>query len=442
MKDIQQSEGLSAALAEFAAGTRVAEGAALEVMRLSVLDWAAVGRAGRNEPVARILRDQAIADGGAPAASVLGTSQKLPPRLAAQVNGTASHALDYDDTHFAHIGHPSVAVVPAALAVAELTGAAGEEMLGAALVGAEGSVRVGLWLGRSHYESGFHQTGTAGAFGATMAAARLLRLDAEHTAHALGIAATRASGLKSQFGTMGKPLNAGIAAQTGVEAAQLAARGFRSNPAGIECQQGFGPTHAGEGALRTALEGLGEDYLFTAVQHKFHACCHGLHAMLEALRPMAAEGCEPDRIARVVVTVHPRWLRVCNQPEPRSGLEAKFSYRLTAAMGILGLDTGALDTFSDKNARDRRLCALRDRVEVATDTALPETAARVQLEFADGAHRSLSHDLDSPLPLQERAGRIEEKARALLGPRQAQELAGALAAPLDLARLAAVLRAG
>ena len=155
-----------------------------------------------------------------------GRPERVPPRAAALANGAISHALDYDDTHFAHVGHPSVGVLPAALALGEARGASAPAVLDAFLIGAEASIRIGLVLGRAHYERGFHQTATAGAFGATVAAAHVLGLSREATRQALSLVSTRASGLKSQFGSMGKPFNAGVAASNGVEAAELAELGF------------------------------------------------------------------------------------------------------------------------------------------------------------------------------------------------------------------------
>lgn len=425
-------------LAAFAATARPGA-AALMMMRLSLLDWAACGIAGRDEPVARLLRGLAMEERGAGEASVIGTPTRAPARMAALVNGAASHALDYDDTHFAHIGHPSVAVIPAALAVAEGEGADGTAFLEAALVGVEASVRVGVWLGRGHYQAGFHQTGTAGAFGATLAAARLLGCDAGQAGQALGLVSTAASGLKSQFGTMGKPYNAGHAAAMGVEAALLAARGFVSTPVGLEGPQGFGETHHGAGEIG-ALEGLGEAWLFEGISHKFHACCHGTHAALEALASLGAV--DPGQVTAVTITTNPRWLRVCNLAQPRTGLEAKFSYRLTAAMVLAGRDTGALETFSDAACTDPLLLAMRDRVEVETDEGLPETAAHVAVVLADGTRLEASHDLDAPMPLERRAAKLRAKARALLGEAGEAALHAAVmgdAVP-DLAALGALLR--
>lgn len=419
-------EGITARLAAFAADADAGRFAASAraIVQCSLLDWAAVGRAGVDEPVSRIVRQFASAEGGAAVARVFGQTQALPPRAAALVNGATSHALDYDDTHFDYIGHPSVAIFPAALALAEQQGASGRDFLNAALVGLETACRVGRWLGMSHYQHGFHQTATSGSFGAAAAAARLLRLDAERTAHALGIAATRAAGLKSQFGTMGKPWHAGTAASNGVEAALLAQGGFVSRPDALECEQGFGDTHAGANAdLSLVLDGLGERFRFEKVQYKLHACCHGTHAGLEALAVLrAAHAIRPADVERITLTVHPRWLRVCNLEQPRTGLEAKFSYRLTAAMALYDLPTGALDSYSEQACERADLVALRDRVRVATDEALPSTAAVAAVQLNNGQVLQQAHDLDADVPLAAQQAKLRNKAAALLGQAEADHL--------------------
>ncbi|WP_296764967.1 MmgE/PrpD family protein [Sediminimonas sp.] len=401
-------------LAGFAATTRHADlpDSARAVLRLSLLDVAAVAIAGRNEPVARITRDTALAEAGVPRASLAGHATRLPPRAAALVNGTTAHALDYDDTHFAHIGHPSAAVIPAALALAEDRGTGWAEFEAAALIGVEASIRVGLWLGRAHYQHGFHQTGTAGAFGAALAAARIVGLSQDQCAMTLGLVAARASGLKAQFGTMAKPLAAGIAAANGVEAALLVERGFVANPHALEAAQGFGPTHAGV-ADATAFDGLGQDWLFEGVSHKFHACCHGLHACLEAARSLGAV--DADSIAAIAVATHPRWLSVCNQPAPTTGLGAKFSYATVLPMHLLGFDTADLGSYTDALCADPGLRALRDRVSVTADDTLPETAARLRVDLSGGEALEATHDLAAPMPLDARQARVRAKATALLG---------------------------
>jgi 2-methylcitrate dehydratase PrpD len=387
-------------------------GAARLITSLSMLDWLAVGRAGAAEPVAQITRDMALAEGDAEQAFVFGAARAMPVRAAALVNGTTSHALDYDDTHFAHIGHPSVAVIPAALAIGQLRDLPLVDVLEAALIGMELSIRVGLWLGRDHYQVGFHQTATAGAFGAGAAAGRLLGLDAEKMMHVLGLVTTRAAGLKAQFGTMAKPYNAGQAAAVGVEAAQLVARGFQANPSAMQGAFGYGATHHGEGNTNAALDQLGQIWLFEGVSHKFHACCHGLHAALEAARELDIAAPE---IAEMTVTTHPRWMDVCNQPSPDTGLGAKFSYRTVLAMRALGYDTARLDSYSARVCADPMLIALRERINVQADAALPETSSVLEVLRRDGARLRAQHDLQSVMSLAAREERVRNKAVGLIG---------------------------
>lgn len=422
-------------IAEFTSETATPQipAQALRMMQLSFLDWAAVAIAGRDEPVARITREMVLDEGGTPQASLIGHQTRVPARAAALSNGTTSHALDYDDTHFAHIGHPSVAVIPAALAVAEARGIGGADLQAAALIGVEASIRIGVWLGRNHYQTGFHQTATAGAFGAGMAAARLMGLDAQGCAMVLGLLATRASGLKSQFGTMGKPFNAGLAAANGVEAATLVARGFTANPDALESAQGFGPTHAGE-QITSALQGLGQEWLFDTISHKFHACCHGLHAVLEAgltLAPLDAQAIE-----RIEVTTHPRWMTVCNQMAPTTGLGAKFSYGTVLAMQVLGHDTAVLSSYSDTVCADPAVQGLRARVHVTADDSVAETATRLRVALRDGTVLTASHDLNAPMTLDARQAKIQTKARSLLGEDRASALWSLIAAQADASQFA------
>ncbi|WP_428546064.1 MmgE/PrpD family protein [Profundibacter sp.] len=386
-----------------------------KVFRLSLLDWCAVGLAGVNEPVSAAVRDMVLAEGGKCEAAVFGIDAALPARAAALVNGAISHALDYDDTHFLHIGHPSVTIFPAALAVAQLVGATGAEFLTAALAGYEASVRIGHWLGRAHYEAGFHMTATAGCFGATIAAVRLLGADAAQMRAALGLASTRASGLKAQFGSMGKPYNAGMAASAGVEAALLAVAGVTSDVCGL---RSFAAGHAGE-MDAGALEGLGQVFVSANISHKFHACCHGTHAALEALAKLEVDVGE---VTGVRIAVHPRWLKVCNLAKPVTGLEAKFSYRMCFAFALAGLETGALATFTDENCADPRLQALRDRVVVQGDATLADGAARVVASCHGDMVRQAEFNLDQALPLPQRRDRVLAKATVLIGEERTRQI--------------------
>lgn len=417
-------------IARFAADTPGSDlpDSARRMMALSLFDWSCVAIMGTKEPVSRIIRSLVRSEGGSAEASVFGESVRFPARAAAMANGATSHALDYDDTHFAYIGHPSVAVIPAALAIAQKMDASGMSFLDASLVGAETACRIGQWLGRDHYRAGFHQTATSGCFGATAACSRLLGLDAVRTGYALGIATTRASGLKSQFGTMGKPYNAGLAAANGVESALLAARGFVSRPDALECAQGFADTHAGERIPpQRVLEGIGSRFVFESVQHKFHACCHGLHAALESLTALRDEHrLGSEDIESVRISVNPKWLDVCNIRSPQTGLEAKFSYRLTAAMVLCGLDTASLDSYSEGVCRQPELIAVRDKVVVMPDSGKPDTQADVVVSMRSGRQFGHSHDLEEPVTLSARTARIREKGRTLLGDAAAAAVWGAI----------------
>ncbi|MFS4437763.1 MmgE/PrpD family protein [Paracoccaceae bacterium GXU_MW_L88] len=404
---------LAELLGEFAAASPVTDERMKRFVRFSLFDWATVGLAGVDESVARAARSVALDTAPAKSGATLFGGGAASPAAAALANGATSHALDYDDTHFGHIGHPSVAVIPAALALAETRGIGGERFLQALAVGLETACRVGAWLGRPHYEAGFHQTGTSGAFGAAAAAGRILGLGPSQMAQALSLTATRAAGLKSQFGTMGKPLNAGFAAEVGVTCALLAEAGVVSTPDAIEGAQGLGPTHAGI-AESSAIAGLGETWVFPNISYKFHACCHGLHAMLEALRKVKADGLDTSAVDAVEIRAHPRWLSVCNQLEPVTGLQAKFSYRLTAAMSIAGLDTAALDVYSDETCARPDLITLRDRVSVLPDETVQDTASQIRVAAA-GQVLEASYDVltDSDPDMIET--RLREKSATLLG---------------------------
>src|SRR5262249_26479715 len=210
---------------------------ARELARQCVLDYYGCGLAGADDKLVTILLDEFTESAGDTQASVIGHPIGLPVLSAALVNGAAAHALDYDDVNMAMPGHPSVAILPGLLALAELESSSGRDLITAFIAGYDTACRIGAALQPGHYNLGFHSTGTIGSFGSAAACARLLGLQTMGTAAALGIAGTQAAGLKSQFGTMCKPFHAGKAAQNGLLAARLAARGFSSRSDIIECVQ-------------------------------------------------------------------------------------------------------------------------------------------------------------------------------------------------------------
>src|SRR5262249_39877566 len=218
----------TAHLAEFVTKSRWEDcpAEAVEAARRAVVACLGVMLAARGEPAARIVPEVARAEAGSPLATVVGTSLRTGAVWAALANGTAAHALDFDDTNFAMMGHPSAPVLAAALAAGELALADGRALVPAFLPGFEVETTMAPGVNPPHYEKGFHATGTLGTMGAAAAASRLLGLDAEQTRASLSLAASQASGLKENFGTMTKPFHAGHAARSGVLAALLARDGF------------------------------------------------------------------------------------------------------------------------------------------------------------------------------------------------------------------------
>ena len=377
------TSGPTAALAGRISATRweTLPSAAQTVAKQCMLDFIGVALAGAREPLAEILNADAADLGGNPQAAVIGRARLASVEQAALINGAAGHAHDYDDVHLAMNGHPTVPVAPAALALAEHHHKGAQALLAAFAAGVDTECIIGRYIGGSHYAEGWHATGTLGSFGAAAAAANLLELDAEATARALGIAGTQAAGLKSQFGTMCKPLHAGHAAATGVQAARLAARGFTSRTDILEVRQGFAATQGRSASAERFNRAVIEDSYLPGVCFKYHAACYMTHSSIEAIRELvSAHRIGADDVTAIELTVNEGHFGVCNIPAPSTGLEAKFSLRFTAAMALGGRDTSGIETYTDQLTRDPKLIALRDKVDVvAWPDARPETRVRIRV---------------------------------------------------------------
>lgn len=397
---------------------------AFAVAKQCVLDWFAVTLPGTAEDCARILHDE-LALAGAGPCTAIGMTGRFSAHDAALINGTASHALDYDDVNRALSGHPTVAVFPAALAVAEAEGRGGRDTLVAFIAGYEIACIVGRLVAPSHYANGFHATGTLGALGAAVAAGLLLGLDETRLEHAIGLAATQSAGLKAMFGSMAKPLHAGKAAANGVLAARLAARGFTARPGGLEADQGFVATLSDEPARAPELFAHGSEIVNTLF--KYHAACFMTHSSIDAMADvMASRSLAPDDVVSVDIHVAPGHLKVCNIAEPASALETKFSLRQAAAMVIWGIDTSALESYSDAASKDPRLVAARQKVTVHGD--MPTGGAvRIIVRTAAGDVHEVAHDTGIVERDLERQGtliaaKFESLANPLIGPEAAQKL--------------------
>ena len=375
-------------LADFAT-TAQPPAAARARAAVAVLDTLGVGLAGTAEPAGRSVQ-ATIASGGD--CVVWGTGVRASATDAALANGTAAHALDFDDMCFVSLAHPSAPLVPAILAAGELGGATGAAALDAYVIGFEIEARLGRLMNPRHYQRGWHCTSTLGVIGAAAAASRLLRLDTAQAAHALGIAASAASGLKENFGSMVKPLHAGLAARDGVLAALLARAGLTSSSRALDGPQGFLHAMDSEGDdLASVIRDLGSrwEILETGITMKLYPSCAATHPPLDALLELRAEEhLTPDAIESIEVDVDRITPTVLLYTQPTNPLEAKFSLQFCAAAAIADGRVG-VDTFSQERLADPALGALMARVNMGVDEALgrnapPLTEARVHVRLRGG----------------------------------------------------------
>ncbi len=313
---------------------------ALEWTRSAFIDTVGVTLAGIVEDGPRILMSvPGIATAPGPSL-IYATNRRTSALDATLVNGTASHALDYDDVSGTLGGHPSVMLIPAMLALGEELGCAGRDLALAYVVGFETECRIARGVHFHHYDKGWHPTATLGIFGTVAAAARLLRFTPGQTAMALGLAASLASGLKANFGTMTKPLHVGHSARNGLFAALMVRQGFTANPAALEHRQGFLDVFNGPGTYDSEriladwyapleVEGGGEPGL------KPYPCCGSTHSSINRMIHLArTHDLTPERVATIEIMPHARRLPHTNNPDPRTPLGAKFSIQYTVARAL------------------------------------------------------------------------------------------------------------
>jgi 2-methylcitrate dehydratase PrpD len=371
----------------------------LERTKQCLLDWFAVTVPGAQEELTDILVREAMEDGAKGPASLVGRREKVLPSTAALINGAASHALDYDDVNFAMGGHPTVTVVPALLALGEQIKASGHLFVESFVAGYETSGRIGRLVAPNHYQRGFHVTGTVGSFSATAAAGRMLGLGEQQLAVAFGIAATQAAGLKSNFGTMCKPLHAGTASEHGLRAARLAAKGFTARGDSLECDQGFASSQSDNFDAKTALGEPPQGWHLRNNLFKYHAACYMTHAPIECAKEIRLKSnFPPERVKKIVLRLDAAADKVCNIANPTTGLEAKFSLRQTVAMALTGVDTAALDSYNAAVTQEPRIKALRDKLEIDFRTNWAHSVAEMAIQLDDGTTLEATHDAGIPWP--------------------------------------------
>jgi 2-methylcitrate dehydratase PrpD len=370
--------------------------------RVGVLDTIGVTLAGANEDAARITAATLpLAPGPA---LVLGSRRRVAALDAALVNGTASHALDFDDCNNTLGGHPSVPIVPALVALAEETGASGRDLVLAYVAGFETETRIARGVNFHHYEKGWHPTATLGIFGAAAACARLMNLDAGRTATALAIAASLASGIKANFGTMVKPLHIGQCSRNGLFAALLAKNGYTAGERAFEHPQGFLEVFNGAGtydAARILADWAAPlDITDPGIAIKQYPCCGSTHPALDAMLAIRRQHApRPDEIERIEAWIHKRRLAHTNRPAPAGNLDAKFSLQYCLARALVE-GRVVLEHFEGDAWRDSAVQALLPRIRVAPydDTQFDPAnhfAGEVRVTLSDG--RVLAAKVEQPL---------------------------------------------
>jgi 2-methylcitrate dehydratase PrpD len=387
--------------------------AAIHWARVGILDYLGVTLAGSREPAPRLALE-ALGTPAPGASTVFGTGKRLGVLDAALVNGTASHALDFDDCNNTIGGHPSVPILPALFALADEKGARGHDFILAYVTGFEVETKIAMGVHFHHYTKGWHPTATLGIFGAAAACAKLLGLNEERTAAAIAIAASLASGIKANFGTMVKPLHVGHCTRNGLFAARLARAGFTANAESVfEHKHGFLNVFNGEGTYDVAriLAHWADplDIVKPGIAIKQYPCCGSTHPALDAMLVLArGHDLKPDRIERIDAWIHARRLEHTNRPQPASDLDAKFSLQYCLARAVTDRRI-VLEQFEGDAWKDAAARHLLPRIHVAPYTteqfpAENHFGAEVKVRTADGAafgmkvDQPLGRTSENPLP--------------------------------------------
>jgi len=393
----------SAELAAFAAGLRfeAIPDAVVSKAEDLLVDWFGSAVAGHNaRPVMSIVRfAQAMGTEGGPS-EVIVTRARTSPYLAAMANAAASHVAEQDDVHNGSVFHPATVAFPAAVATAQAIGASGKQMLAAAVAGYEVGIRVGEFLGRSHYKV-FHTTGTAGTLAAAAATGNLLGLDTQQMQHAFGSAGTQSAGLWEflRTGADSKQLHTAHAAAAGLMSAYLAKDGFTGADRIFDGPQGMAAGMSSDADPRRLTAGLGTRWATAETSFKYHASCRHTHPAADALlHVMQDNDLKAKDIARVVTRVHQGAIDVLGPVvDPATVHQSKFSMgtvlALAARYGHAGL------TEFDQHFRDDLTRQFCERVEMVlddeVDRAYPQRwIGKVTVHTTDG--RVLEGRVDEP----------------------------------------------
>lgn len=398
----------------------------------AVIDWYASLFPGLSTPPVAIL-EQTLVDDLDRGRAFLGGGRASNARTAALINGAAAHAAEVDDSFRDAMYHPGAATIAAALAAGQDLGVSGLEFLRGVVLGYEVSTRIGVVMGRPHYQF-WHSTGTVGSFGAAAAVGGLMRLDGPAFAHALATAATFAAGLQQAFRTdsMSKPLHAGRAAEAGLLAAQLASRGLTGSLDVLDGETGLGRAMSNGPDWSQVGATLGQDFHITRLTFKNHiGCGHTFAAIDGALELRQRHNLQAEQIKRVQVATYRPALDIACYTRPTTANEARFSLSYVVATA-LSHGSVRLAAYGPDRLDDPATRALMERITVEVDPVLDaafpgQRSARIDIETVDG--RLLSHfqpnrkgDPEQALTDAELEGKFLELAEPVIGQARAQSL--------------------
>ena len=397
----------------------------------AVIDWYAALLPGAIvEPA--VLLEKGLAEELDTGRATLALGRRATVRAAALINGTAAHTVEVDDIFRDGIYHPGAPTIAAALALAQASGASGEQFLRAVIVGYEISTRIGAAMGRAHYRY-WHNTGTIGVFGACAACAELLGLDAGRFAHALATVTTFSAGLQQAFRTdsMSKPLHAGRAAEAGVTAALAAREGVTGSLDVIEGEAGFGRAMGDNPDWNKSFDSLGKDFHICRMTFKNHTCCgHTFAAIDGALALQARMGVAANDIERVHVGTYKAALDVAGYEQPRTPAEARFSLKYVVATALTH-GSVRLAAFEPARLEDRVTRLFMEKISVSIDKELDaafphQRAARVSITAGgrSGEHLQPTRigDPDAPLSDAQLDAKYLELAVPVIGEARARRL--------------------
>jgi 2-methylcitrate dehydratase PrpD len=394
----------------------------------SILDFIGVTLAGTKEPAGQIIKQYIYGNKGKEESTAIGLGTKTSSVDAALANGIVGHCLDYDDIIHPMPGaggpHITAVILPAALAIAEKENKTGEELIEAYVIGCEVVYRLGRAMEPDHYTKGWHNTGTQGIFGATAAASKLLKLTPDQMTYAFGIAASDASGLRENFGTMTKSFHAGKANSKALQAAMLAKLGFTSSKTAFEGKYGFLNVYCKNPRIEELTLNLGKPFCLTEIKLKLYPCCGGVQCAIDAtLELVKSNDIKAEDVDEVIVKCVPLAYSVLVYNMPKTSLQGKFSMQFPLALALTDRQV-TLNEFTDEKVNQPEIIDLMKKIKVVcvpelADENLKGEPVIIEIQLKNGRqfinrvdfHKGTSQN---PLSVDELMGKFRSCAKIVL----------------------------